>query len=74
MRHTMDEVRLCLDICNDHLEALGIPERLSIQTAYGKRRLLLGQWTTGAPGTPSELYRVLDTVSDVLHLVRKARG
>lgn len=70
----MDEVRLCLDICNDHLEALGIPERLSVQTAYGKRRLLLGQRITGAPGTPSELYRVLDTVSDVLHEIRYGRS
>lgn len=71
MAHTISEARIALDWCNRALIGLGSDKQIHMESGYGKRRLVLtgaDGWCreVGAPGTPNEMYRALDAMSDVL--------
>lgn len=71
MAHTISEARIALDWCNCALIGLGSDKQIHMESGYGKRRLVLigpDGWRreVGDSGTPNEMYRALDAMSDVL--------
>lgn len=74
MRATMKDVRFYLDLCNDEIGRLGCGVQLRIHSESGIKRIATtNERDIGYHGTTTELYKELNLLYDVLHIIRNSK-